>query len=920
MPFMADITTTFKYRCDLDRGPCEADLPRPLMHTDALADTFCVAVRRGMKPVMLTGMTVRGFMCFHAARQTLPLRGTCDGNTACVTLTDECYAVPGGFSLVIQLESGDVRHTLLRVNGMVSRVCTDSVIDPEDIVPTLPELLAQIDAMREATELARATADMAIRTDTPQSLTSSQQMQARLNADAAGTDNLNQIYQLLETAGLVTNPYSADTQGDLDAGGAETDSSTHCRTGYIPKETDVFICKPAGYQARVYYYTDESADSFLGFTSLATESAALTTAALLLLLKPGAKYLRLTCAIGDDDAWELTPAQAAAAGLRIVRLTDLRVLGDPNQLITSDKSTLVAAINEAALAGGGAGIDDSAESVTSTWSSQKIKTGLDNLLTLHSADYEYLNGRIGDLTQLTTTDKSSLAAAINELAETAAAGGEGAGIDDDTQTLSATWSSSKIAAELNKLVVTTGVDGIPVNFDHWTDKTPLTNQVLDAIKSDGSIPYGDSGTYYLFAAAVEAGCSYQFSRSADNLTWLAQNMWKIAFSSTYPVNDPDSSQFTASLVGSILTSNKAVFTVPAGAQYVLFVIKVSAYDAFVSGGVAVTLQKITDSHPTPSYPIETETLQVLKPEIGVPASAVYADDTPRIEAWGDSLTAGAGTTRSGDDYPDSYPSVLRSLIGSAVYNMGVGGEAIETILGRQGSLPMLVQPDFTIPADTTAVEVTLQSITGAEAAPLRQYRDFDKGVNPCSIAGIAGTLTYDEDTGAYSFTRAAAGNAMTIKRPTPLVTAGMQTVCNNRILLMWLGQNNAGDIDPADVDLFAQRMVDVHRAAIAHAGTDRYIILGAPIDEPNAHDTSVYAPLYQRMQYAFGAHYINIVDHLIAYGLADAGLTATEEDTANIAAHRIPASLRADSVHLNAAGYRVVAEQVYSRGQTLGYW
>ena len=153
---MPDITTIREYRCDLDSGPREAVLRTPLMHQDALADELRVHVHRGEAPVDLTGMAVYGYLLIAATRQTIPLTGTVSGNTASVTLAPECYALPGYASLVIQLQSGDVRHTVLKVDLCIQRTGSDSIIDPEDVLPTLAELLEQIDAMEQATKEAQA--------------------------------------------------------------------------------------------------------------------------------------------------------------------------------------------------------------------------------------------------------------------------------------------------------------------------------------------------------------------------------------------------------------------------------------------------------------------------------------------------------------------------------------------------------------------------------------------------------------------------------------------------------------------------------------------------------------------------------------------------------------------------------------------
>lgn len=291
-------------------------------------------------------------------------------------------------------------------------------------------------------------------------------------------------------------------------------------------------------------------------------------------------------------------------------------------------------------------------------------------------------------------------------------------------------------------------------------------------------------------------------------------------------------------------------------------------------------------------------------------------DPLRIECWGDSLTFGAGAAGSDYSYSEAYPAVLAEKVGMTVYNYGVGGETSETILARMGATPMLVEQVY-IPADAgDASIVKLRSATGAEVAPLRQAASQDKGVNPVSIGGVMGTLSYDAETG-YSFARTTAGTAVAHLLPTVVETAYMRTVSDNRVRIIWMGQNDIDDAEMgSDMSQLGQYLIEACRAAIR--GVDKYIILTAPVS--TGATATPYKPIHRAMVHAFGDHCINIVDYLIRHGLTDAGITATEQDTADMSAYYIPESLRYDRVHLNAAGYAVVADQVYKRGQLLGYW
>ena len=84
-----------------------------------------------------------------------------------------------------------------------------------------------------------------------------------------------------------------------------------------------------------------------------------------------------------------------------------------------------------------------------------------------------INGNAADLSALTTTDKTNLVAAINELEDAVSAA---SGIDDGTTGLTTTWSSTKIASEID--------DGTAALID---DVTPSAATVYSSTKTDVQI-------------------------------------------------------------------------------------------------------------------------------------------------------------------------------------------------------------------------------------------------------------------------------------------------------------------------------------------------------------------------------------------------------------------------------------------------
>ena len=288
-----------------------------------------------------------------------------------------------------------------------------------------------------------------------------------------------------------------------------------------------------------------------------------------------------------------------------------------------------------------------------------------------------------------------------------------------------------------------------------------------------------------------------------------------------------------------------------------------------------------------------------------------------VVCWGDSLTAGSGGNGT------TYPNVLKTLLqnsGSAAntYNMGVGGETSPTICARQGGNPFIINvTGGIIPADTSDVTVTLEQINGEVVRPLLQGSTTWTGM----LGNIAGTLNLVEPSGSssswqadnyYTFTRSTAGTQVTMNRPTAFYL-DVATPRLGDIHVIWIGQNNPSSgvsRHIADVKAMIQRMQVLDK---------RFLVMPLPrtntdtttLADRNAYDSAMFAE--------FGRRFVSIRQYLCNYGLADANISPTAQDSTDIAAGIVPTSLRADSVHLNAQGYTVVANQIFNRLNELGW-
>lgn len=157
------IVTELKYTANLDKGVCMTPVTPSFIGGDQEAHRITVDCYRqhSREAVDLSGAGVTAYFV-RADGMTIPLVGETKGSKASVLLPAACYAVMGRFSLVIKLSlddgTADSISTVFWGEGAVSRSRTDVVIDPDSVIPSLEELLAQIAAMEIATNNANAAA------------------------------------------------------------------------------------------------------------------------------------------------------------------------------------------------------------------------------------------------------------------------------------------------------------------------------------------------------------------------------------------------------------------------------------------------------------------------------------------------------------------------------------------------------------------------------------------------------------------------------------------------------------------------------------------------------------------------------------------------------------------------------------------
>lgn len=300
---------------------------------------------------------------------------------------------------------------------------------------------------------------------------------------------------------------------------------------------------------------------------------------------------------------------------------------------------------------------------------------------------------------------------------------------------------------------------------------------------------------------------------------------------------------------------------------------------------------------------------------------------PSIVVWGDSI--------SSPNKPwIEWPARLQEKIGMADYlikNEALAGEHSTSTTSRQGGNTITVDA-FTIPADTTATAVVLNTADG------KVYNDsnlFSCGgsFNPCIIGGVEGVISRSGST--YNFTRLTSGDPVSVESGA-VVTSKKDDDFNNadNIMIFYLN-GNAGWDDNADV------LLNLFQLAVDHftaKGGTKYIVIGPAANVILTNDR--IRPEVFRFEElaatAFGDHWLNLRIYEIENGLEQNGLTASALDIERMERGLVPASLvgggstteivmfdgvnNTDQNHPNAYGANTIMLGVYAKGKELGYW
>ena len=151
---MAEIYRSDIVRVDLDHALLRKHVGAILVTGDKLGNRFGAEIFRDGKPVDVTGCGVTAYF-MRPGEDAIVLNGTASGSVAYVDLAQACYSKASSFTLTIKISYGGSTTALRVIDGYILLTQTDDLVDPGDAVPTLDDLLAQIEAMEQGTADAR---------------------------------------------------------------------------------------------------------------------------------------------------------------------------------------------------------------------------------------------------------------------------------------------------------------------------------------------------------------------------------------------------------------------------------------------------------------------------------------------------------------------------------------------------------------------------------------------------------------------------------------------------------------------------------------------------------------------------------------------------------------------------------------------
>lgn len=256
-------------------------------------------------------------------------------------------------------------------------------------------------------------------------------------------------------------------------------------------------------------------------------------------------------------------------------------------------------------------------------------------------------------------------------------------------------------------------------------------------------------------------------------------------------------------------------------------------------------------------------------------------------AIGDSITQGAGSST----YAKTYYWILSTMILGSTgcdsrVNLGSGGRTSEVIAAYCGGIDLCLTADVTIPADRTAVAVSLNKDVVATGGGISH-------MNPCFIGNIEGDISYND---GYYFTRKdAARTSRTYGSGTKVISGAFRHAVNAEFMTIFVGTNDAG------ASITAEETVANARKIASLSKNGQYIVVIPYSDN----FTSEAINLFKN---EFGLKCVDMRTYMSTQSVADAiyyGLieSGSQSDWKTL--------FLSDGVHPNDIGHELIARKIF---------
>lgn len=154
---MADYANHMSYTVDLNKPITKTIWHDLFVTTSKKAHRIELQLRRGTESINFDG-DVTATLITYADMLTQEATGTSEDGKAVFVFPDSFYRQNGLFSVVIFINDGETRTPVFCGEGNMSVGETDTRYDPDGVVPSLSEVLAQIEAARAAANAANQAA------------------------------------------------------------------------------------------------------------------------------------------------------------------------------------------------------------------------------------------------------------------------------------------------------------------------------------------------------------------------------------------------------------------------------------------------------------------------------------------------------------------------------------------------------------------------------------------------------------------------------------------------------------------------------------------------------------------------------------------------------------------------------------------